>query len=727
MKEALLSNWVWTSDWEEKSQKEPVIVYFRKEFGKAGKIKISANCRYKLYINGIFVQEGPQKGTAESAFVDPADVSAYTYGEKNVAAVEVLYYPKEAENRNDSMYYSQFPCLYITDDENHELDGKYGWKYCYADHIEITGEPFMPAPIHESEIAAGNAGLNGWKQYGYDDSCFKEAKPYSFFLANKPIAPFNLEERTIPAMEHHNSKFTEVVCVRESAAQTKESLKEQWEKMLKGEGTIEIPANTTQIVEITAGEEMCGYPLIKLAGGADAQIRFIYAESYGIPQEDVMTPMGAQHRPPVKEDRTDYINGSIFGSEDVYIASGCGTAGLPESYEPYLFRTFRFIRIEITTKEQGMSVLSYTYQSTGYPLEVKNHPVSDNEEYNRIWDISLRTLKRCMHETYVDCPYYERLQYTMDSRAEILFTYEVAGDDRLARACMDSFRKTQRSDGMIQASAPAQGVNVIPGFSMFYIMMIHDHMRYFGDRELVKKHFSCMDGILRYFDEHLTEKGLVGSVGGVLFQHKYWSFIDWCGEWNDTIGVPTAATMGDKSITMESLLYLCGLRKASELADFIGRTGVAEEYKKRAEAVSDAIKKYCVDEKGMIQDGPGLSLYSTHCQVWAILNDLVTPKQGKKNLMAVYHVEGIPQCSVSMSFYLFLACEKLGILEEMDSMWDPWRRMLRDNLTTCVENFTDQRSDCHAWGAIMLYALPRYCSYHEAHSLVYNADPQIDL
>ena len=316
-----------------------------------------------------------------------------------------------------------------------------------------------------------------------------------------------------------------------------------------------------------------------------------------------------------------------------------------------------------------------------------------------------------MHETYVDCPFYEQLQYAMDSRAEILFTYEVAQDDRLARQCMESFRKTARSDGMIQASAPAVGVNVIPGFSMFYIMMVHDHMKYFQDKELVKKHFTCIDGILRYFDEHITEKGLVGSVGGVLFQHRYWSFIDWCEEWDETIGVPTAAIQGDGSVTMESLLYLYGLRCAAELAEFIERKSVAKEYRERAEKIADAVKTYCVDKNGLIQEGPGLSLYSTHCQVWAILNDLLSDEQAKKNIKATYRVKGIPQCSVSMSFYLFLVFEKLHMLDtkEFDQMWDPWREMLRNQMTTCVENTTDGRSDCHAWGAIMLYALPRIC------------------
>lgn len=707
------SNFIWTKDWKEYKKDRPEIVYFRKKFRKASYLKISANCRYKLYINGIFVQEGPQKGTSESAFLDLADVSdLIDESVENVAAAEVLYYPENEEKRNDSLYYSPFPCLFISDEDGKELDGKSGWKCRYADHINIVGEPFAPAPIHGVERVDSNLKLAGWKYKEYDDSFWDEAYVYDFFEVTKPIAPFDFEERTIPLMQHNFGRFTDVVCVREDGAARKDGeIYENWKAMLDGKDLKRIPANTTEIVEITAGEEMCGYPVLKLAGGANADIKITYAESYGIKQPDIITLVGTRPAPPIKKDRTDYINGELFGPEDSYKVSGYGKAETPEIYEPYLFRTFRFIRFEITTYENELQILSYDYISTGYPLEVKNHPISKNEEYNKIWDISLRTLKRCMHETYVDCPFYEQLQYTMDSRAEILFTYEVSGDDRLARQCMDSFRKTARSDGMIQASAPAEGVNVIPGFSMFYIMMIHDHMKYFHDVELVKRHFTCVDGILRYFDEHLTEKGLVGSVGGILFRHRYWSFIDWCEEWDDTIGVPTAATQGDQSITMESLLYLYGLRCAAELAEFIGRSSVAEEYTDRAEKLADAVKEYCMDTNGLIQDGPGLSFYSTHCQVWAILDDLVSKEQAKENIRKTYRIKGIPQCSVSMSFYLLLAFEKLDMLdtEEFEKMWDPWREMLKNNMTTCVENTTDGRSDCHAWGAMMLYALPRIC------------------
>ncbi len=734
------TNWIWTQTPESEDRTKPVIVYFRKEFTPdsdfTGNLKISANCRYKLYINGRFVQEGPQKGHIEAAYKDPACIRPYMKEGTNVAAVQVLYYPEDAAQRNDSLYYSPFPCLYVED----LPCASDGWKYAAASHIRITGEPFVPAPIHGSEIVNGDPAFAGWMDPGFDDSRWQDAKPYTFFDVQKPVAPFNLLDRTIPAMEHHPAVFKEVVCVRESAAQTHESLQEQWTKMLAeetGDGSlsplpeysekgdrepspvssIEIPANTTQIVEISAGEEMCGYPILALAGGRDARIEILYSESYGVAQEPVMTPMGLRNLPPIKKDRTDYVNGILFGPSDIYTAGGYGTREKPELYEPFLFRTFRYIQIKVSTHDQGMSILRYSYRTTGYPLEVKTDLTFSDETMNKIWDISLRSLKRCMHETYVDCPFYEQLQYTMDSRAEMLFTYAVSGDDRLARQCIESFRRTQRSDGILQASAPAQGVNVIPGFSIFYILMLHDHMMYFGDKALIRDHFGCMDRVLEFFRNHLTEKGLVGDVGGILFEAPYWSFIDWTAEWDNTIGVPSAKKLGDHSITMESMLYLYGLKKAAGLADYIGRTGVAEEYRKRAQDLSSAILRWCVDKDGLFLDGPGLRpeadvvcapYYSTHCQVWAVLNDLVSPETGRRNLERTLWKKGVPQCSVSMSFYLLEALHKLDWMEKADALWDPWRTMIQNNMTTCAENFTDQRSDCHAWGAALLYAAPAF-------------------
>ena len=52
--------------------------------------------------------------------------------------------------------------------------------------------------------------------------------------------------------------------------------------------------------------------------------------------------------------------------------------------------------------------------------------------------------------------------------------------------------------------------------------MVHDHMRYFADRRLVKQYISTIDGILDHFDARINELGLFGKS-----DEESWPFVDW--------------------------------------------------------------------------------------------------------------------------------------------------------------------------------------------------------
>ncbi|MGN0998447.1 MAG: alpha-L-rhamnosidase C-terminal domain-containing protein [Faecousia sp.] len=717
MTNRFLTNYIWLPQWEIEDAADALIVYFRKEFvldevPERLDIQIMANSRYKLYLNGVFVQEGPQKGTTERAYVDTAELACFVRKGENVAAVEVLRYPEAKEKRNDSLYHSAYPCLYVAGAEF--LDGNTGWRCRKADSVTLKGEPFNPAPIHAVEEVVADSALRGWKNPGYDDSAWISAKPYTILETGKPVVPFITAPSTIPHQMHKDCCFDSVVCIRKN--QTGDTygfnnavLESEWEKLLRGCGTVEIPAGSTQIVELDAGELECGYLTIALCGGKGAQVVLNPAESYVYPQPPRQTPRGPIPVAPKKGDRTDWQNGVLTGIRHSYQVAGYGDGVLPESYEPYWFMTFRYLRIEITTADEPLTIRDLGYRSTGYPLTVRTSVTASDKSFAAIWDICERTLRRCMHETYFDCPYYEQLQYCMDARSEILFTYQTAADDRLARQCMEALRNTQRADGMIQASAPATIPNIIPGFAIYYILMVHDHMMYFGDKMLVKHHMNCIDGILNFFDEHRMKNGMVESVGGVLYASPYWSFIDWSSHWSATAGVPSACRKGSHALTMESLLYLYGLQKAAELAEFLGRKEQAMEYRLRAKDLSTAILANCTGLRAgvrLIQDGPGVDDYSVHCQIFAILTGIVTPEEGRALLAAVYGKPEYPQASVAFSFYLFRALEMIGCYEQADRLWDLWRKMIKKHLTTTVENDTDERSDCHGWSACMLYELP---------------------
>lgn len=699
------TNWIWLPEWTAEDKQAPLLALFLKKLDLAAEpesadIRISADTRYKLYINGQFVEMGPDRGDLQVWFYDPVDIKKYLRRGENVLAVQVLRYPTEYRKGNYGMFRTEYPGLYVegtvsdASGNRYVLDADESWMCRVDEGFRIVSEAEGFAPLQIYEDRRGIAELKGWTLPGYDAASDKAgwapARPYLHM--SKMVSPGNLKKRSIPFLYRKRRRFQGVAAVRRSLFH-----RHRWEALLLDDQRIVIPPHTKEIVEITAGEEMTAYITLAVQGGAGAEISILQSEGY--------VQDGYHKGLPVKRNRNDQGCGHLEGFEDRYVAAGYGGEEIPEEYEPFWFRTFRFIRLEIETKEQPLTVCRLDYTETGYPLEVMTKAESSDASLVPVWKISERTLRRCMHETYEDCPFYEQQQYAMDARVEILYTYAVAADDRLARKCMDDFKRSQRYDGLLNASYPCCMPNVIPGFSVYYILMLYDHMMYFGDRELLEEHLPTVFGILNYFHRHLTKEGYVAKLGGLNGRDRNWSFIDWVPEWDDTTGVPDAILEGP--ITMESLLYVTGLQHAAAILDYLGYAEQAALYLGRAEAVQCSLLQYAMGVNGMLQDGPGVEKYSQHVQVFAVLTETVTGEQGRKNLEeTLLYPERYPQCSVAMAFYLFRAMQMTDLYVLSQEYWDIWHRMLKKGLTTCVEDEIGERSDCHGWGALILYELP---------------------
>ena len=693
--------WIWIPEWKITDEEEAALVLFRKEVELSAEVKksvlqISADSRYKLFVNGQLAEVGPSKGDRQVWFFDEVDISSYLQFGKNVIAVQVLRYPTKHGKGNYGIFRTENPGLYVkggvldTEGGYHCLNGNAGWK-CRKDekfHIKSESEIFAPLQIYE--MTAGDETLKGWMYCEYDESGW--STPFVYEHMDTSVSPGNLLPRTIPYLYRKNGRFEKVMAVSSSVFS-----KEVWESFLRGEIVLKIPPNTEEIVEISAGVEKTAYLHLGMQGGKGSDIEILQSEAY------VQNKMRGEF--PMKGHREDYENGHLEGFADYYHVGGFGIEEQLEEYEPFWFRTFRFVRLKIRTSEQPLMLDRLDYTETGYPLAVKTEVETSDPRLKEIWNMSERTLKLCMHETYEDCPFYEQLQYAMDSRSQILYTYSVSADDRLAKKCMDDFKRSQRYDGLLNCSYPCYGPNVIPGFSIYYILMLYDHMMYFGERDFLKEHMPVIEGILNYFHGHRNRKGYVDKIGGLNGKDRFWSFIDWTPEWDETTGVPTATLYG--AITMESLLYIMGLQHAAEIAEYLHRNEQAKEYRSRAEEMKGAVRRYCTGENQMIQDGPGIEQYSQQTQVFAILTETIDPKRGRKVLEeTIRKKENYVQCSVAMAFYLFRALQKTGLYAYTEEYWNIWTRMLEKGAVTCVENEVGERSECHAWGALILYELP---------------------
>jgi len=385
---------------------------------------------------------------------------------------------------------------------------------------------------------------------------------------------------------------------------------------------------------------------------------------------------------------------------------------LSHYYEPFWFRTFRYIQISITTTSSPVTINSFTYRSTHYPLKVISSfsTLEASPEFDSIWSICINTLKNCMHETYEDCPYYEQNQFAMDSRTMMLLTYNISHDDRLARKTLNEFYASKRDDGLIETHFPvASRCTNIPQFSLFWIFMVEDHYTYFNDKTLVKLYLGTVDGILEHFAQRINELGLVGR-----FDREAWPFVDWVPQWMGpgglaNLGIPNAYKVSGSG-TYNSLIYAMALNSAAGLCDAVGRRDTAREYRDRATAINEAVNKHCWEGKLYLDgpgclDSPGLQDRSQHSQIFAVLSGAITGTAAYELLLRTFRTEGLPRASFAMLFYAFRAASKAGAYEELfGELIAPWKKMLEYNVTTCMEHLEGMyRSDCHGWSACPIY------------------------
>ena len=130
-----------------------------------------------------------------------------------------------------------------------------------------------------------------------------------------------------------------------------------------------------------------------------------YAEAYEFPPLD-----NPQLRN--KGDRTDstgYLEGLIHDYHDLVHLDTFPSQDGVAYYEPFWFRTFRFLVLEIVVLDSSLELMSFSAQQTNYPLQLHS-TWKDGTANEAIWDVSVRTLRNCIFDGYSDCPFYEQLQ-----------------------------------------------------------------------------------------------------------------------------------------------------------------------------------------------------------------------------------------------------------------------------------------------------------------------------
>src|SRR5690606_18392842 len=211
-----------------------------------------------------------------------------------------------------------------------------------------------------------------------------------------------------------------------------------------------------------------GVPRLRLSGGRDAIVRLRYQEALFD---------GARR----KGNRNELHGKTMMGYHDEIVADGASG----RTYSPRWVRTFRFLEIEVTTADQALTIESLVHRFTAYPFEERGKFVATAPRIQPIWDAAWRTARMCALDTYMDCPYYEQLQYIGNTLLRPLRSDYVSGESRLARRALEAMGGSLQPMGLTKSSHPSGHVQIIPPFSLIYVLMLHDYWMLTEDAEFV--------------------------------------------------------------------------------------------------------------------------------------------------------------------------------------------------------------------------------------------------
>lgn len=669
---------VWAAQWithPTESTLDASVFMFRRNFELKEKpkkfiIHVSADNRYRLYVNENYVVSGPSSSDINNYRYETIDIAQYLQVGKNTIATEVVNF---GEYRKASTMTFQTAFI-MQGDENNALDintsNKSDWKVIRDFGFESI--PFVSDSLGSYYSAGpGEKRLTmkhpkGWNKINFDDANWLKPKAGTVeFAAGRGFlygSTWFLVPRTIPFMEKSQQRFGKIARA--------EGMKVS-DDFIKGTGSLEIPANKKVTILIDQEHHTIGHPELKYSKGNGSQIKITYSEA-----------MYDKDRK--KGNRNEVEGKQILGYYDIVEADG--SSG--NLFKPFGQKTYRFIELKIITKDEPLIIDDYYGVYTAYPFKENAIFETGNKTLDQIWDTAWLTLRNSAVEGFID-PYFEQLQYVGDTRIEALVSISVDGDDRLMRKAIEMFDNSRLPNGLTQSRYPSYIVQVIPTYSLIWVDMIHDYHMFKNDDDFVKKFTPGMKGVLNWWSDKVDETGMPTGM-------EWWNFTDWSPGFHN--GIPDGADDGYSTSIALQLVHT--LQNAVTIFSDLGLTEEANKYDDLQKKILKSVLDNCyVPEKGLFAETPNKERYSQHSNIMAILTDAI-PKEDQKAMMKkILEDDSLIQTTIYYKFYLFNALQKAGLGNEYLNLLQNWTNQLDQGLTTFAETDIDPRSECHAWSA----------------------------
>ncbi len=659
------SSWIWLLD--KRYQEAGRRVLFRKRFTLEKvtpemPVRISADSRYLLTVNGHFVHYGPTRSAYDGTWpYDEINLAEYLLPGENIIAVRVVHltanvFAQPAAACGGLLLALPAAGVYSND----------SFKALAPAAFDPPLVKTSPQYVYQETVNLNRMPM-AWTKLDFDDSSWQQPD----YLRCAEAEPYGqLIPRDIPLLKGFllNAEL-QAITTWHSAPDWQE-ISDPVELYCHEKADWMAPDPTGNVKGLLFdfdctknGTVLCEYE----GASGNETVDLLYTEAIdGSGQPVFIDPAGP--------------GSSISMASRLRLAPGSG------SHELDMPMGFRYAVAVLRNAQENLQV-RVRLRNCSYDLQITGAFETSDPLINQIWQMAVNTQLACSSDTYIDCPWREQAQWWGDARIQALNTFALSDDCRLLRRGIRQIGATRTVSGLTRAFAPAMPWNtVIPDFSLNWIMTIYDDFFQTGTLTLFREQKKRMAEVIDSFTARRSTDGMLR------LDKRYWNFFDW--------GYPPV--QGGLSI-LENLMYLHALDKMVELAQQDQQSDGCHE--RLAMEMRTVMKTYFLSDNG------ASALQEPRTAAYAILTDILTPAaclQAEKILLAEIQSEKPIGASPYFIHYLFVALKMLGRHQEIiDCIRHRWGYWLQIGIHTTPESWATpenfgRTSLCHAWSSHIL-------------------------
>ncbi|SCG46814.1 alpha-L-rhamnosidase [Micromonospora echinaurantiaca] len=346
-----------------------------------------------------------------------------------------------------------------------------------------------------------------------------------------------------------------------------------------------------------------------------------------------------------------------------------------------------------------------------------------DELLDRIHRTGLRTVDLSAQDAYLDCPTREQRAWVGDSVVHQSVDLLTNPDWGLAR-WHPRLCASPRPDGLLPMAVACdyehRGDTYIPDWSLHWIRSVHNLYRWTGDRDLVAELLPVAERVLRWFADF--------ARGGLLHDVTGWVLLDW------------ASVQGSGASAALNGLWGRALRDVAEMSSWLGDQGRARWAAARHAELAAAYPVFWDQRRGAyrdwLRDGVTAPQVSDHATAAAVVGGLVPAALRPAALrfllrradrvcrawsfrtMPLRAAMGPPppdwdvarEVVEAQPFFRYVvhdAVAELGAAERVAALCRDWTRLFDLGDGTWPETWLGG-SHCHGWSATPSRDLPLY-------------------